>query len=383
MSASPLSFFSKGPPPPKVALLRDSVFFSRSIPIAAGATRAEVVTQVGVALEALSPFPLAQLYYGYYWPEAAERALAFASYRRRFTVEQLEEWNGAERVMPVFAALLGTEAGPATTLILTSGEGLTAMHWVTGPVPTVVLHQAVLPEATPEEREAARAGLIKRAGEATKVIDVASTPVSEPSSSNHDLVFSVGALRSVIPAPVAAALDVRDHAELEHLARARSRDMILWRVTLGAIAACFILAIGELALFGGGLWQKTRVTRVASQQGTVEHVMGEQELASRIDDLSTKRLLPLEMVSAVSPETVLPKNPTAIQFLRATANTLDAIQIEAQTSNAGEISGYKSALEQSAGVDKVEIRDQRARDNVVSFTIIVTFKPGFLTPAAS
>ena len=133
------------------------------------------------------------------------------------------------------------------------------------------------------------------------------------------------------------------------------------------------LAIGELALFGGGLWQRTRVARVASQQGTVEHVMGEQELASRIDDLSTKRLLPLEMVSAASPETAQPKNPTAIQFLRATANTLDSIQIEAQTSNAGEISGYKSALEQSPGVEKVEIRDQRARDNVVSFTIIVTF----------
>jgi hypothetical protein len=58
-----------------------------------------------------------------------------------------------------------------------------------------------------------------------------------------------------------------------------------------------------LALFGAGLWQRTRVAKVAAQQGTVEHVMGEQELASRIDDLSTKRLLPLEMVSAASPET--------------------------------------------------------------------------------
>ena len=38
---------------------------------------------------------------------------------------------------------------------------------------------------------------------------------------------------------------------------------------------------------------------------------------------------------------------------------------------------------QPAGVDKVEIRDQRARDNVVTFTLIVTFKPGALAPAAS
>jgi hypothetical protein len=383
MCASPLSFLSKGPPPPKVALLRDSVFFSRSIPIAKGATRADVVTQVGVALEALSPFPLAQLYYGYHWPEAAESALAFASYRRRFTVEQLEEWKGAEHVMPVFAALLGAEVGPATTIILTTDEGMTALHWSTGQVPSVVLHQPVLPEATAEDRDAARARLIKSAGEAVKVIDVGTLPVAGPSNSNHDLVFTAGAVRSVLPAPTAAALDVRDHEELEHLARARARDMILWRVTLGAIAACLVLAFGELALFGGGLWQKTRIARIAAQQGTVEHVMGEQELASRIDDLSTKRLLPLEMLSEASPETALPKTPTAIQFLRATANTLDAIQIEAQTNNAGEISGYKSALEQSPGIERVEITGQRARDNVVSFTLIITFKPGALVPAAS
>ena len=159
--------------------------------------------------------------------------------------------------------------------------------------------------------------------------------------------------------------------------------MVLWRATVAAIAACLALALGELALFGAGFWEKARVTKVAAQRNTVTHVKDEQELAGRIDDLSTKRLLPLEMISIVSPEVALPKNPTAIQFLHATANTLDTIQINAQTTNAGEIAGYKAALEQTAGVDHVEIHDQRARDNVVTFTLIVTFKPGALTPAAT
>jgi hypothetical protein len=86
MCASPLSFLRSGPPPPKVALLRDAVFFSRAVAVPAGATRAEVVSLVGLALEGLSPFPLAQLYYGYFWPEGATQVLAYASYRRRFTV---------------------------------------------------------------------------------------------------------------------------------------------------------------------------------------------------------------------------------------------------------------------------------------------------------
>jgi hypothetical protein len=383
MSASPFDFLRAGPPPPRVALLRDAVFFSRAIPVPQGATRPEVLAQVGIALESHSPFPLAQLYFGYYWPEAADHALAFASYRRRFTVEQLEEWNGAEHVMPAFASVLGCEVAPATTIILSSPDGLTAVHWAAGPVPSAVLHQALPADAPEAERAQVRERLLRSAGESVKVVDVATPPTAEGGASDSALVFSVGALHSRIPAQVAAALDVRDKAELEALAHARRRDIILWRTTIGAVAACLVMAFCEACLFGAGFWQKGRTTRVASQRTTVVHIMGEQELAGRIDDLSTKRLLPLEMISLASPEVALPKNPTAIQFLRATANTLDAIQIEAQTTNAGEIAGYKTALEQAAGVDHVEIKDQRARDNVVTFTLIVTFKPGALAPAAT
>jgi hypothetical protein len=383
MCASPSDFFRGGPLPPRVAILPDAVFFSRAIPIPQGATRADVVSQVGLALESLSPFPLAQLYFGYYWPPGADRAFAFASYRRRFTAEQLAEWAGAEHVMPAFASVLACEVPPATTLILTSDGGLTAVHWDRGQVPSVVLHKALAPEATADERAAARAGLIRSAGEAAKVVDVNAPPLALAGGRDSELVFEAAGLRSVIPADVAAALDVRDKADLEAMAAERRRSMVLWRVAMGAVAACLLLALVELGLVGAGFWEKARIAKVAAQKPTVTHIMEEQELAGRIEELSTKRLLPLEMISVASPAVVTPKDPTGIQFLRATASAIDTIQIEAQTNNAGEIPGYKTALEKMPGVDRVEIQGQRARDNVVSFTLIVTFKPGALTPAAS
>lgn len=383
MCASPLDFLRAGPPPPRVAVLPDGMFFSRAIPVAPGSTRAEVVAQVGLALESLSPFPLAQVYFGYYWPQGADHALVFAAYRRRFTVEQVESWKGVQHVIPAFATVLGSGVPPATTVILSSPEGLTAVHWGTGPVPTVILFQPVLPDAPPEERAEARARLIRVAGEATKVIDVASAPEPQRAGSDRELAFQAGELRSALAAEDGDALDIRDKGELAALARARARDMVIWRVAIGCIILCLAMLVGEGALFGAGFWQKARLAKVAAQKPTVQHVMGEQELAGRIDDLSTKRLLPLEMISAASPEVALPKSPPAIQFLRATANTLDSVQIEAQTSNAGEIAGYKTALEQAANVERVEIRDQRARDNVVTFTLVITFKPGALAPAAS
>ena len=127
MCASPLKLLRAGPPPPKVAILSDAVFFTRAVPIAPEATAAEVASQVEIALEALSPFPLAQLYHGYFWTPAATHALIFAAYRRRFTAEQTDLWADAELVLPAFATVLGHAVTPATMpayLSLVSGLSL-------------------------------------------------------------------------------------------------------------------------------------------------------------------------------------------------------------------------------------------------------------------
>jgi hypothetical protein len=378
MCASPINFLRSGPPPPRVAILSDAVFFSRAIPMRADATRDEVVAGVGLALEALSPFPVAQLYCGYFWTPGAPLALAFAAYRRRFTAEQVEGWNGAQHVMPAFAAILGSESAPATTVLLNTPEGLTAVHWEKGPVPSLVLHRTLAPGATEEERALARAELIKASGGSVKVVDVATAPVVQASRSDREVIFIAGELRSVLPAAVALALDVRDKADLASLARARKRDLLLWRVAMASVAACLLFAVAELSLFGAGFWEKARTAKVGAQSTTVARIMGDQDLANRIEKLSTERLLPLEMISIVAA-----KKPAAIQFLRATTSGLYTIQIEAQTNNAGEIGGYRSALEQTPGCDSVEVRDQVLRNNVASFTLIVTFKPAALSPAAS
>src|SRR5689334_1921906 len=137
--SSPISFLRSGPPPPKVALLPDALFFTRAVPITEGASSAEAGAQVELALEALSPFPLAQLYHGWFWQPGADQAFVFAAYRRRFTTEQTLEWEGAEVVLPTFAATFGANVVPATTIVLSSLEGLTAIHWNKPPVPAKVL----------------------------------------------------------------------------------------------------------------------------------------------------------------------------------------------------------------------------------------------------
>ena len=383
MCASPLSILRAGPPPPKVLLLPDALFFVRSVPVVvdpatdgAGDGASQVANQAELALEVASPFGLAQLYHGHFWLPGSDRAVVFAAYRRRFTAEQTSAWSGADIVLPTFAAILGGAVEPATTVLLSSAEGLTAVYWEKGPIPADVRFQPIPPEATDEERQLARNELL-RGRESLKIVDLADPPVAGPHRGDGEVVFSSGDFVSHMPAGSAHGLDVRDKGELAALRRSRARDVLLWRVGVGCVVLFVILALSELALFGGGLWQQARRVKFNAQAPVVAGIMTRQEIADRINDLSTKRLLPIEMLRAVNPQP-----QTSIILTRAFTTGLYMLTTDAQTQNAGEIKAYQDRLEALPACASVVIKNQQSRDNLATFTLIVTFKPEALKPMA-
>jgi hypothetical protein len=387
MSDSPFKFLRAGPPPPKVSLLPDALFFTRSIPIAADMPAAEVAAQVELALESLAPFPVAQLYHGYCFPPGASAALVFAAYRRRFTAEQTELWFDADLVIPTFAAVLGAPLAPGTAVIITHADSLTALLTVAdGPAQ---IFTAPLPPATddPAAKEAALAAakteLLRTVGGSRKVIDLVTLPVAQPAASDGEFTFVAGELVSRLPAATAAALDVRDKADLAARRRGLARDLLFWRVAVGCVLALVLLGVGELALLAGrATWQQARLKQVAVQKPTVEKIMNAQALATRIEDLATKRLLPMEMISLVAA-----KKTPSISFSRVTteAKDLDRAVIEARTDNSGEITLFKTALESLPEVSVVEISDQRNSPGspTTNFKVTTTFKSGSVKPAAA
>jgi hypothetical protein len=362
---------------PKVVLLPDALFFTRAIPVVAGALPAQVADLAELALEGMSPFPPAQLFHGYFWTPGSERALVFAAYRRRFTREQLEVWDGATLVLPAFAALLGVEVKPATTLLVPSPEGLTAIYWDAGAVPVAVHFRPLPPEATDADRARVRDELLRQLAGSRQVVELAAPPAAEGAArAGDEFVFESGGQRSRLRADSAAAMDVRDKAELAALRRMQARDLLLWRIFLGSLAAIGLMLLGLVALAGEGLWQKAREAKVSAQQPIVDQIMTAQSLATRTDELSTKRLLPLEMISIASE-----RKPPVIQFLRATTSGLYTLTVDAQTTSPGDVAAFRSALAEQPACAKVEVRDQRTRDNLMSFTLVITFKPEALKPA--
>lgn len=383
MCASPLSLFRASPPPPKVVLLPDALFFTRSVRVSATASAAEIAAQVELALEAVSPFPLAQLYYGWFSNAGAEQALVFAAYRRRFTAEQTAAWEGAELVLPTFAALAAADVQPATTLVLTAAEGLTAVHWEAPNVPAKVLFRALPVEAGEEERVRVREDLVRAVGGSKAVIDLATPPAADSAASDRELVFRSGEILSRLPVMTAGALDVRDKGELTALRAAQKRDVMLWRVLLGSAALFLLLVVGELALIGGRSWQTMRTRLVAAQKPRVEKIMTSQALAFRIEELATKRLLPFEMLTIMISENRRPQEITFSNVRASVGTGINSLTVEAVSTNAAQVSLYPATLKKLPAVENAEARITGTRGDTANFTLVVTFKPDALKPADS
>ncbi|OIQ97104.1 hypothetical protein GALL_209290 [mine drainage metagenome] len=378
MSKTFLEFFRAGAAAPQVVLLPDLFFFARSVPIETGPDAAKPQEQVELALEGLSPFPVAQLYHGALRCGSGASSLVFAAYRRRFPQEQVDQWAGADLVVPTFCALLGMSVEPSTTCVYCSDDSCTAVVWDSAAMPSRVLVRPLPDEATPEQRAEVRDALLREIGGTVHLLELPEPPTPAPSGDEDAYAFSAGDRTLSLPKTLAAGCDVRPREDLDRHRRGQRRDLVLWRVLMGAAIALVVLAAGEIALAVGWGFERTRRQKSDVQRPIVERIANAQALAFRIDELSTKRLLPFEMLDAIG--TVRPKT---IQFTKCTTSGHDVMRIEAQTATPGDVAGFQSALSRLPSVGHVEIGDMSSRDRLTRFTLMVTFKADVLKPAQS
>ena len=156
---------------------------------------------------------------------------------------------------------------------------------------------------------------------------------------------------------------------------------LLWWGHAAVERPLVLLGGGEFAIAGGrAFWLKTQTTRIRAQEPLVAKVVAADDFARRIEELSTKRLLPLEMLQVIGGA----EKRGGILFTRIISNTANGVyslQIDAQTPNSAELEVYRLALEKLPSVAQATIPKPRVGPGMTTFTLYVTFKPDAIKPA--
>jgi hypothetical protein len=365
----------------RAVLLPDHAFFVRVVALAQGTLPADVSGQVELALDGLTPFAVAQLCYGYFTAPGAERVVVYAAYRRRFTVEDAKVWAEADVVLPSFATCLGLEATEPQALLVSGADFVTAIAWDgRDAMPAVIRTRTLEADAPADERAAIEAEMAGELKDFPAPARVTAPKETASRIGDNGLEFSVGDRVSRFDATQLDAIDVRDKAELAARRRDRARNRYLWRTFIGSAAAIGVAVVLQFGLQGGRLWLKSQALRAAAQAPAVQKIETGQNLANRIDELSTRRLMPIRMMEIINDPS---KRPKTIQFLRVATKGLYVLEVEGQTTATPDVFNYQAALKDLPACEHVEIGQTTDRGGVTRFILTITFKPEALRPAAS
>ena len=372
MPAAPLPASAPAASLDETLLLGTENFFVRRVALEAGG---DAALQAELALEAVSPFAVAQLYYGHLAAADGRHALVFATPRRLFDAAA---WDGAAAVLPDFVALLGEPPTTAKIRVWSSATAWVAAAWDgTDALPAHVLARAQTDSAAPAAREELVAELTRRLGVAAPVEDFSGAVALEPLKGGgvNFALTGGGGRRVVFPGSAVAveAMDVRDKAVLAARRATRRRDQLLWRtlqVALGGLAVSLVL---ELGLLAGGILLRQQRAAQAQLAPQVERIQTAQTLGTRIDEMARRRMRPFEMLAVLNAA-----RPVGIQFTRAVTSSQGTIEIEAQTPNADSAGLFESALRAVPAIASVELRDLRLREGVTTFQLTATFRDGAL-----
>lgn len=361
-----MSATHESPPPASgVILLPGEKFIMRRIPLVPDGDPAP---QIELALEALSPFPPAQLYFG--WVVAPDRrhAVIYASYRRNFPAEETSTWTGAEAVLPDFIAWLSTESHQPGTVLHRNDSCLTLVRHDGESALPAAIHAVT---ALDGNLDSARDRLpMPESG-----LRSAEGPTSIQPAPGGAWSVSVAGCSVTLTADFLRAADVRDKAILAAHRRTRRRDLWLWRAFAGLAAGLALCAATDLSLAAGRAALSAQRGSLNAQSSAVEEIRAAQTLAVKLEELAEQRLRPFEMLAAVNAV-----RPASIEFSRVTTEGLRHLSVRAQTANAADLPAFENALRKLPGIEKAELEDRRARDGFTTFQLEVTFRIGWEKP---
>jgi len=363
-------------PLPDVLVLPAEYFFIEKVEVPTALAPAELADFAELSMEAVSPFPLDQLRWGFLIAPDSQHLLIYAALKERLKLAGHTELESYTWVLPDFTTLQGARFTRDTEVVL-EGE-----HYTTS---------FLLPsgEASPENIRSLPAGSdtphSKGQSIHLKLLTVELSEQSIPTFKFETIGESpADGLWSPLE-PDEASLwnaDIRPSSFKTVERSARRTTSLVTRIMGYAAIFAIVLIVFEGLLFLGDFWLGTRTAKIDEQASPVRRIEDKQSLLNKLDQVAQNELRPIAMLTAAN-EVRTALGTTGIEYDETIIDSSNRLTIEGKANTINELNLYTKSLRQSGKFQLAEDPKYITRDSKTTFTVTLDYTYREPEPAAA
>jgi hypothetical protein len=352
-----LERLDKALPGRRALLLPSDVFFCRTSQVPQAMKVEEIPGFIQLEIEAMAPFPIENLAWGYLLAQDG-RAMTYAAMSERAFPDGKSEalWHA----LPSFVPFCLCEVPQKDIVRVCHAGGSLSAIWLRAGqlVPDKVLSRRMDASTPADALPAKRDAFLSSLGLAPDAAEPGVwTCAHIDSRAENRLSFT---LHQVLPS--AKPVERIVHMEGDTLWRAdargwpfatrertsRRKDHLAWLALSGAGMAAALFVVAHLFLFLQGLWTGHLKRSAAEDAPLVATLQSKADFSANLESVSEREMKPFSMLAALNTG-----RPPQLYFERVTANAWNIMRIEGAAQRAEQVQSYVEALGTNPSVREV------------------------------
>ncbi|MEM1221198.1 MAG: hypothetical protein AAGH40_00425 [Verrucomicrobiota bacterium] len=336
---------------PDILIVPGYLFFIESIPVPDELVPDELEEFAELSLESTAPFPLDQLFWGFFQADGASKMLVYAAHKERLKSNGYTNFEDYTWVIPDFATLFGAKFPEDTALLLKTADCLSLIHFQKES--RQPLNIVCRPLDLEKAEDEVLANLQELLPEAPSHVEPLAIRMDEIELDDNNLitfyfkiaeeeysVYDIGEWTKLRPeSPALWRADIRSSGYKDTERKKRRLSSILARVAGWAAIAMIVLIVAEVILFGGRIWLSGKEKRILAQEPTVLRIENQISLIEKLDQVATSEMRPINMLEAMNQV-----RPSGIYFTETITDVFNQITVKGVANTVSDFNRYISKL---------------------------------------
>jgi hypothetical protein len=366
-------------------MLPSDIFFSREIPLPEGTLPAEIQSYAQLQVEAIAPFPIENLAWGYL--AGTSSVLVYAATEERAASFALNGFDNIWNAFPAFIPFALLAPAAEDTLRLCVSAGSASALWVkAGQTIPYKIQSCRIPEGTPlstdEEILAYRPALLETLAltDAQKLEEGVRFLEHVDDKSDDKIVFRTRHISEKTPKASHVFIsisgdalwnaDTRGRAFAVTTGADRRKSSIIWKAFAAACIAAAALFIASIGLVATKTTAAVYRAIVRHNTAQVELLQNKSDFAANLESVTEREMKPFSMLAVANS-----KRPSGLYYERASSSDWNTLHLEGGAQRSELIQGYIEELGKDPFVHNVRTLRTATTGGNSTFDIEVVFNP--------